>query len=169
MLYHRRRLKTSQTFPLDATDDDRMSLGREKQERRQQLWVEVNSLPDVSRHVFYDQLNEPLVSGDFDRWTDKPQEYEDAYRANRRRMQGNRGKELQKKRSEYVERSFAHACETGGARRTWVTRDRDGNEALQDGGGGEKSGPDYAKAVRSGQAEMPAGAGRPVLCAILRH
>lgn len=53
------------------------------------------------------------------RWTDKPQEYEAAYRANRRRMKGDRGKELQKKRSEYVERSFAHVCETGGARRTW--------------------------------------------------
>ena len=53
------------------------------------------------------------------RWTDKPYGYEEAYRANRRRMQGNRGKELQKKRSELVERSFAHVCETGGARRTW--------------------------------------------------
>jgi transposase len=53
------------------------------------------------------------------RWTDKPQEYEEAYRANRRRMKGNRGKDLQKKRSELVERSFAHVCETGGARRTW--------------------------------------------------
>ena len=54
------------------------------------------------------------------RWTDKPPEYEEAYRANRRRVQGDRGKRLQKKRSELVERSFAHVCETGGARRTWL-------------------------------------------------
>jgi transposase len=53
------------------------------------------------------------------RWTDKPYGYEEAYRSNRRRMKGNRGKELQKQRSELVERSFAHVCETGGARRTW--------------------------------------------------
>ena len=54
------------------------------------------------------------------RWTDKPSEYERAYRENRRRVKGNRGKRLQKKRSERVERSFAHVCETGGARRTWL-------------------------------------------------
>ncbi len=52
------------------------------------------------------------------RWTDKPPGYKEAVYANRRRMQGDRGKRLQKKRSELVERSFAHICETGGARRT---------------------------------------------------
>jgi hypothetical protein len=35
-------------------------------------------------------------------------------------VKGNRSKRLQRKRSEYVERSFAHVCETGGARRTWL-------------------------------------------------
>lgn len=40
--------------------------------------------------------------------------------ANRRRMKGNRGKSLQKLRSEIVERTFAHLLETGGARRTWL-------------------------------------------------
>jgi transposase len=54
------------------------------------------------------------------RWTDKPAEYERAFRANRRRVNGDRSKRLQKKRSELVERSFAHVCETGGARRTWL-------------------------------------------------
>jgi hypothetical protein len=29
-------------------------------------------------------------------------------------------KRLQRKRSELVERSFAHVCETGGGRRTWL-------------------------------------------------
>lgn len=37
--------------------------------------------------------------------------------ANRRRVQGRRGKELQTVRSELVERSFAHLYETGGMRR----------------------------------------------------
>ena len=54
------------------------------------------------------------------RWTDKPPEYKEAVYANRRRVRGARGKGLQKKRSELVERSFAHICETGGARRTWL-------------------------------------------------
>jgi transposase len=38
--------------------------------------------------------------------------------ANRRRTQGDRGKALQRLRSEHVERSFAHMYETGGMRRT---------------------------------------------------
>lgn len=54
------------------------------------------------------------------RWTDKPSEWEAAYRANRRRNRGSHGKSLQRRRSEVVERSFAHVCETGGARRTWL-------------------------------------------------
>lgn len=54
------------------------------------------------------------------RWLDKPPEHERAYRANRRRVRGRRGKRLQKKRSEFVERTFAHVCETGGARRSWL-------------------------------------------------
>ncbi|MDA0833878.1 MAG: transposase [Planctomycetota bacterium] len=54
------------------------------------------------------------------RWTDKPEDFEAAYRANRRRNKGARGQRLQKQRSERVERSFAHTCETGGARRTWL-------------------------------------------------
>ena len=38
--------------------------------------------------------------------------------ANRRRIRGARGKRLQRRRSEYAERSFAHTYETGGMRRT---------------------------------------------------
>jgi transposase len=53
-------------------------------------------------------------------WADKPAGWERAYRGNRRRVQGARGKRLQKKRSEYVERTFAHVCDTGGARRSWL-------------------------------------------------
>jgi transposase len=53
-------------------------------------------------------------------WTDKPADQEHAYRNNRRRVRGHHGRKLQKLRSERVERSFAHVCETGGARRTWL-------------------------------------------------
>jgi len=42
--------------------------------------------------------------------------------ANRRRVRGRRGTELQKARSELVERSFAHMYETGGMRRTHLRR-----------------------------------------------
>ena len=53
-------------------------------------------------------------------WEDKPQAWRRATAANRRRVRGARSKRLQKKRSELVERSFAHVCETGGGRRTWL-------------------------------------------------
>jgi transposase len=53
-------------------------------------------------------------------WTDKPPEQKEAVYANRRRTRGERGKKLQRQRSERVERTFAHVCETGGARRTWL-------------------------------------------------
>jgi len=54
------------------------------------------------------------------RWTDKPAAYREAVYANRRRVRGERGKRLGRLRSEYAERSFAHRCETGAARRTWL-------------------------------------------------
>jgi transposase len=43
-----------------------------------------------------------------------------AVEGNRRRVRGARGKKLQRLRSELPERSFAHVCETGGGRRTWL-------------------------------------------------
>src|SRR5439155_22238389 len=54
------------------------------------------------------------------RWENKPEAWRQATVGNRRRVRGDRSKRLQKKRSEFVERSFAHVCETGGARRTWL-------------------------------------------------
>jgi len=53
-------------------------------------------------------------------WKDKPEEQRQAVTNNRRRVKGNRGRALQRERSEKVERSFAHVCETGGSRRTWL-------------------------------------------------
>ena len=52
-------------------------------------------------------------------WTDKPPGYQQAVCNNRRRTARDYGKRLQRRRSEVVERSFAHVCETGGARRMW--------------------------------------------------
>jgi len=53
-------------------------------------------------------------------WTDKPAEYEAAFRANRRRVRSDKGRRLNRWRSEKCERSFAHVCETGGGRRMWL-------------------------------------------------
>jgi transposase len=53
-------------------------------------------------------------------WEGKPDSWRKATEGNRRRVRGNRSKRLQRLRSEYVERSFAHVCETGGGRRTWL-------------------------------------------------
>lgn len=52
------------------------------------------------------------------RWTNKSLREKAAVYGNRRRVRGKRGKALGRLRSEYVERSFAHVCETGGARRS---------------------------------------------------
>ncbi len=54
------------------------------------------------------------------RWTDKPAGWRDAFHANRRRVRGGRSRRLQRLRSERVERSFAHVCNTGRARRSWL-------------------------------------------------
>jgi len=54
------------------------------------------------------------------RWQDKPEGQQGIVYANRRRVRGQRGRRLGRWRSERVERSFAHTCETGGARRSWL-------------------------------------------------
>ncbi len=54
------------------------------------------------------------------RWRDKEPGQQEAVYANRRRIRGTRGRRLGRWRSEKVERSFAHPCETGGGRRTWL-------------------------------------------------
>lgn len=54
------------------------------------------------------------------KWQDVPEEKRLAVINNRRRTRGARSKRLQRLRSERVERSFAHMCDTGGARRSWL-------------------------------------------------
>lgn len=51
-------------------------------------------------------------------WTNKPVEYQRVVYNNRRRVKRSKGRRFQRSRSELVERTFAHMCETGGARRT---------------------------------------------------
>ena len=53
-------------------------------------------------------------------WTDKSPEHQRAVLGNRRRVRRKKGKQLQRLRSERCERSFAHVCETGGMRRSWL-------------------------------------------------
>jgi transposase len=53
-------------------------------------------------------------------WAEHSAAERKAVEANRRRVRGARSKRLQRLRSELTERSFAHVCETGGARRTWL-------------------------------------------------
>ena len=54
------------------------------------------------------------------KWRDVPEEKRRAFLNNHRRVRGARSKRLQRQRSELVERSFAHVCGTGGARRSWL-------------------------------------------------
>ena len=54
------------------------------------------------------------------KWSDRPAAERRAVTANHRRVRGERSKKLQRRRSELTERSFAHVCETGGARRCWL-------------------------------------------------
>jgi transposase len=77
----------------------------------------IETLADFAEAEYRTYIPEPEQKHDHT-WTDKPAEQEAAYRANRRRTQGARGKRLQRQRSEKVERTFAHVCETGGGRRS---------------------------------------------------
>lgn len=55
------------------------------------------------------------------RWTDKSAAQRTAVLENRRRVGRDKSRKLQRLRSERVERSFAHVCETGGSRRSWLS------------------------------------------------
>ena len=54
-------------------------------------------------------------------WKDKAEE-RDAVYGNRRRIRGERGRRLMRRRGELVERSFAHGYDTGGMRRTHLKK-----------------------------------------------
>lgn len=79
------------------------------------------TLAELREHTTYRSYIPEPASQYHRVWTDKPHQQKAAVYANRRRTHGERGKRLQRLRSERLERSFAHVCETGGARRTWLT------------------------------------------------
>jgi transposase len=54
------------------------------------------------------------------RWTDKEPEMQRAVYGNRRRVRRAKSKRLQRRRSEVCERTFAHICDSGGMRRSWL-------------------------------------------------
>lgn len=64
-------------------------------------------------------IPEPKRKSDWN-WTERTPEHQRAVYGNHRRVKRAKGKQLQRRRSELCERSFAHVCETGG-RRTWLT------------------------------------------------
>jgi transposase len=54
------------------------------------------------------------------RWQDKPAALRRAVYANRRRLKRSKSRSFQRLRSERCERTFAHVCDTGGMRRSWL-------------------------------------------------
>ena len=54
------------------------------------------------------------------KWSERSAAERAAVLGNHRRVRGARSKKLQRLRSELTERTFAHVCETGGARRCWL-------------------------------------------------
>jgi hypothetical protein len=77
----------------------------------------VDTLVDCEKREVRTYIPERRASGRR-KWKDKAAGSEHAFRANRRRIRGPRNAELQRRRSEFVERTFAHACESGGGRRS---------------------------------------------------
>ena len=66
-------------------------------------------------------IPEPKRKGNGKRnWQDVAEEKRQAVLNNRRRTRGSAEQAAATLRSELVERSFAHICETGGARRSWL-------------------------------------------------
>jgi transposase len=64
-------------------------------------------------------IPEPKRKGERN-WQGVPEEKRQAVINNRCRTRRQKSKRLQRLRSERVERSFAHMCETGGTRRSWL-------------------------------------------------
>jgi transposase len=55
------------------------------------------------------------------KWADKKPEMQRAVYLNRQRVRRAKSKRLQRRRSEICERTFAHVCNTGGMRRSWLS------------------------------------------------
>ena len=99
-------------------------------------------------------------------WRDVPEEKRRAVLNNRRRVRRAKSKRLQRQRSERVERSFAHICETGGARRSWLHGLEKVQKRYSIAAMARNLGLLTAQGVRNRHAARPPGRGRPcVPCA----
>jgi hypothetical protein len=74
--------------------------------------IELCDFLGVRTYIAEPKLPQPAA------WADQPEEERRAALNNRRRMKRPKGKAMQRRRSEVVERTFAHVCETGGSRRS---------------------------------------------------
>jgi transposase len=74
--------------------------------------IELCDFLGVRTYIPEPKLPRPAV------WANLPEEQRRAALNNRRRMGRSKGKAMQRRRSEVVERTFAHVCETGGSRRS---------------------------------------------------
>jgi transposase len=83
-------------------------------------YYSTNSLTNLAEHTDYrSYIPEPkLPKGRKRNLRDRTAEERRAIKNNRRRSRSEKGRELQRRRGEKVERSFAHTLETGGGRRT---------------------------------------------------
>ena len=78
---------------------------------------------------------------------------------NRRRIRGDRGRRLQRRRGELVERPFAHQYETGGLRRVWVRGHENVRKRVLIQAAGCNLGLLLRRLTGVGHAPEPAGAG----------
>jgi hypothetical protein len=82
-------------------------------------YYSTDSLEQCQTLHFRTYIPEPHRTTDWT-WTDKTAEHQAAVHNNRQRVRRRKGKRLQRRRSELCERTFAHVCDTGGMRRTWL-------------------------------------------------
>ena len=73
---------------------------------------------DLNFRTYIPERKQPYRS----RWTDKPPALQRAVYANRRRLRYAKSRQFQHWRSERCERTFAHVCDTGGMRRSWLKK-----------------------------------------------
>lgn len=82
-------------------------------------YYSADSLEQCQTLHFRTYLPEPKRTSDWT-WIDKSPEHQRAVHGNRQRVRRRKGKRLQRRRSELCERTFAHVCDSGGMRRTWL-------------------------------------------------
>ena len=92
-------------------------------------------------------------------WKARKAEKQAVY-ANRRRIRGQRGKRLQRRRGEKIERNFAHQFDTGGMDRLYVRGTGKCTQETAAAGGRVQSRFAHAVVLWSGQAQSRSGSGK---------